>query len=53
MNKVPITSITSIFFKFAYNDENNKVNKIVEGVNILDDVHDISPALQWNNLLIR
>ena len=40
-------------FNFAYNDENNKVDEIVEGVNVLDDVHNISPALQWDNLSIE
>ena len=32
-----------------YNDENNKVYEIVEGVDVLYEVHDVSPALQGDD----
>ena len=56
MKNVPIwskhwTQLLSSVWKQSYNDEDNKIYEVVEWVGVLDHVHNISPALQWYNLV--
>lgn len=34
----------------TYNDQQDEVDKIVEGVSVHDEVHDVHPALQSDHL---
>ena len=39
-----------VFENQTYNYQNNKVDKIVEGVSVLNNVHNICPSFQWDYL---